>query len=293
MMRPYLEKLPLQPEASWSMLNRRLDHAIPFQWHHHPEFELTLTLNSRGQRFIGDHLGTYDDADLVLVGPNLPHSWSSSEKVHPALPHIALVLWFEQRWAEQLTEGFVEFSGIGSLLSRAGAGLQFSAAAAQAVRSDFEALFERAPTERLLGLLDILNRLSRDGGSLPLASMWAHPDGQRENRERIDRVLTHIHINYAGGVTLEQLADAAALSVSGLHRLFRRHTQSTISDYLMRLRIGDACARLSSTSHPIQHIAAAVGYNSLANFNRQFKRLRAMSPRQYRSRFSAADSPYR
>ena len=285
MMRPYLEKLPIIPEASWSMLNRRLDDAIPFQWHHHPEFELTLTLNSRGQRFIGDHVGSYDNADLVLVGPNLPHTWSSSEKIDPSLPHVALVLWFGQQWAERLSEGFVEFAGVNALLARARAGLQFSPGTAQAVRADFEALFERAPADRLLGLLDILNRVARDKAALPLASMPAQQDGQPENRERIDRVLTHIHIHYAEGVRLEELADIAALSVSGLHRLFRKHTQAAVSDYLMRLRIGEACARLSGTHQPVQHIAAAVGYNSFANFNRQFRRLRAMTPRQYRSKF--------
>jgi len=285
MKRPYLEKLPMQPDASWSMLNRRLEDAIPFLWHHHPEFELTLTLNSRGQRFIGDHVGEYGDGDLVLVGPNLPHTWSSREKVDGGQPHVALVLWFGQDWAAQLTGNFIEFSGIASLLSRAGTGLQFSEGVAQAVRGDIEALFEQAPAERLLGLLDILNRLARDRHSAPLASTPVHQDGPRESRERIDRVLTHIHIHYAGDIKLEELADLAALSLSGLHRLFRKHTQTTVSDYLMRLRIGDACARLSSTDQPIQHIAGAVGYNSFANFNRQFRRLRDMTPREYRANF--------
>src|SRR5436305_3904972 len=101
MMRPFLETLPVRQGASWSMLNRRLDAAIPFQWHHHPEFELTLTLNSRGQRFIGDNVGPYEDGDLVLVGPNLPHTWSSCEKLDPTRPHIALVLWFRPELAEQ------------------------------------------------------------------------------------------------------------------------------------------------------------------------------------------------
>lgn len=52
----------------------------------------------------------------------------------------------------------------------------------------------------------------------------------------------------------------AALGVSSAHRLFRRHTQSTVSDYLIGLRIAEACARLSGTSQPIQHIAAEVSY---------------------------------
>jgi AraC-like DNA-binding protein len=68
--------------------------------------------------------------------------------------------------------------------------------------------------------------------------------------------------------------------------MFRKHTQAGISDYLIGLRIGEACSRLSGTNQPIQHIAAEVGYASLANFNRQFRRLRGMSPREYRSSFS-------
>ncbi|MEO6012429.1 MAG: AraC family transcriptional regulator [Devosia sp.] len=284
-MRPYLEKLPIEPNASWSTLNRRLDGAIPFQWHHHPEFELTLTLNSRGQRFIGDHVGEYGEADLVLVGPNLPHTWSSSDKIDPAQPHRALVLWFRHEWADQLMGDLIEFQRVKALLARAHSGLQFSAPLGEQLQPQFEAIFTLPPAARLLSLLAILDRLADDDHAIPLASRTAPHSAPTESRERIDRILTHIHIHYAEGVSLDELADIAALSLSGLHRLFLKHTQTSISDYLTRLRIGDSCARLSGTDQPIQHIASAVGFNSLANFNRQFKRLRAMTPRQYRQRF--------
>ena len=91
-MKPLLEKVTPPDGASWAWLDRRLDDAIPFQWHHHPEFELTLTLNSVGQRFIGDHIGEYGDGDLVLIGPNLPHTWASRAKRDAALPHVARVM---------------------------------------------------------------------------------------------------------------------------------------------------------------------------------------------------------
>ena len=93
-MRPLFEKVTVPAGASWSLLDRRLDDGIPFQWHYHPEFELTLTLNSRGQRYIGDSIESYDDGDLVLLGPNLPHTWNSADKIDPRRPHHALVMWF-------------------------------------------------------------------------------------------------------------------------------------------------------------------------------------------------------
>lgn len=284
-MRPYLEVLPRSPEASWSMLNRRLDDCIPFQWHHHPEFELTLTLNSIGQRFIGDHSGDYGDGDLVLVGPNLPHSWVSRAKIKEEKPHIALVLWFNRDWLLQMTGGAVEFRSIEAMLRSGDNGLHFSEATSAVVRPAFETIFEKPPVERLLALLGILVRVAEDRHATPLASAPAQAPDLKESRERIDRVLTHMHLHYARAISLDELADIAALSVSGLHRMFRRHTGGTISDYLMRMRIGDACARLSSTGQAIHHISDAVGYASLANFNRQFRALKGMTPREYRAMF--------
>lgn len=284
-MRPYLEILPRVPDASWSMLNRRLDDAIPFQWHHHPEFELTLTLNSIGQRFIGDHTGGYEDGDLVLVGPNLPHTWVSRAKIDDPEPHVALVLWFHRDWLLRMTGGAVEFRPIEAMLERADRGLQFSKETAAAIRPEYEAIFAKPPVERLLSLLNVLARVADDRQAAPLASAPAQAPELKESRERIDRVLTHMHLHYARAIPLEELADIAALSVSGLHRMFRRHTGTAISDYLMRMRIGDACARLSSSNQPIHHISDAVGYHSIANFNRQFKSLKGMTPREYRRLF--------
>lgn len=118
---------------------------------------------------------------------------------------------------------------------------------------------------------------------LPLAR--AVPRMAGGSRTRLDRVLTHLHHNYSEPVSLPAPADVAALSLSGLHRMFVKHTQTSITGYLSGLRIGDACARLSSTDQPIRHIAEAVGFASLANFNRQFKAQLDMTPRACRDKF--------
>lgn len=285
-MKPFLEKVPTVPGMSWAMLSRRLDDAIPFQWHHHPEFELTLTLNSRGQRFVGDHIGSFGDGDLVLVGPNLPHTWSSADKIDERQPHVALVMWFTAEWAADLAGRFVELKPVAAMLQRAAGGLAFNATPAAAVRPAIESLFGEPEDQRLLSLIQVLSRLARDTRAAPLASAAFVPERTGTDRARIDRVLDHIHLNYASDVSLAALADTAALSASGLHRLFRRHTQMTISDYVQRLRIGEACALLSGSGKPIAYIADIVGYNTLANFNRQFRAMKGMTPREYRGQFS-------
>jgi AraC-like DNA-binding protein len=284
-MKPFLERVYRPPDASWSMLNRRLNDGIPFQWHHHPEYELTLTLNSRGLRFIGDDVGEYNDGDLVLLGPNLPHTWASREKLRPGQPHVALVLWFDHAWARRLTDGFVEFRKVETLLTRARRGWQFSARTSTGIRKKYSRLFEELPFDRLLGFLGVLNQLAQDTGGRPIASAAYRPEEQFGGRERIDRVLTHIHRHYMRDISLQELADVAALSASGLHRMFCKHGRTTVSAYITRIRIGDARARLANSDQAIARIAGEVGYRTLANFNRQFKELTRMTPREYRTHF--------
>jgi AraC-like DNA-binding protein len=284
-MKPLLEKVMPPEGASWAWLDRRLDDAIPFQWHHHPEFELTLTLNSRGQRFIGDHIGDYDDGDLVLVGPNLPHTWASRDKLDPAAPHMAKVMWFHPDWMAGLVGLLAELKPVADLLARGQRGLKFSDTASAALRVPVDALFARPPADRHTALLDILRRLADDTSAIPLASPGAAAPAHSADRTRIDRVLDLIHTRYMEPLSIDELAEVAALSPSGLHRMFVRHVRSPVSSYVTRLRIGEACALLSATERPIAHIASDVGYDSLANFNRQFKAAKHMTPRQYRRQF--------
>ena len=286
-MRPLFEKVAVPAGASWSFLNRRLEDAIPFQWHYHPEFELTLTLNSRGQRYIGDSIADYDDGDLVLIGPNLPHTWCSSERLQDGTPHIALVMWFTEEWAAHLTHKLAEMQPVAAMLGRAGRGIAFSEEAASSVRPLIESIPDRDLADRLLRLMEVLTQLARDedwswiAGPAADRRKVASPD-----QARITRVLDHIHAHYRERISIETVADVAALSISGFHRLFRRHTKLTVSNYVAELRIGQACALLVSTPRPVAHIADEVGYSNLANFNRQFRAFKGLTPREFRRRFA-------
>jgi len=285
-MRPLFEKVTVPPGASWALLDRRLDDGIPFQWHYHPEFELTLTLNSRGQRYIGDSIAPYGDGDLVLLGPNLPHTWNSAEKIDPRRPHHALVMWFTEAWSQGITTALAEMQGVAALLARAGRGVVFSSGISELARPIIESIPARSPADRLLRLMEVLALLATDPDAAPIASAAAdRRTVASPDQDRVDRVLDYIHVHYRERVAIEDLANVAALSVSGFHRLFRRHTRLTVSDYVTELRIGQACALLVSSERPIAHVADDVGYRSLANFNRQFRGLKGQTPRDFRRSF--------
>ncbi len=273
------EVVPRRTHLSWQRLDRRLENGIPFLWHHHPEIELTLTLNCRGQRFVGDGVSSFTDGDLALVGPNMPHSWVSDERLDPDQPFAAMVLWFDRDWLVDMGQSAPELGALLTLAERARRGLAFSPDHAARARPMIAQLFTQPPQDGFTILLELLRQLASDDNATPLASLTAVT---RDSNMRIDRILNHLHTNYTSDVRLEDLAAVAALSPSGLHRMFRKHMDSNISDYLINLRIGEACARLTASDTPIGIISHEVGYASQANFNRHFVRLRGMTPRAYR-----------
>ena len=122
-MRPWRETVVMPADRSWLLFDRQLP-AFPFNWHHHPEFELTLTLGSTGLRFVGDHVGRYGEGDLVLVGPHLPHAWQSGATLGGPL-HRALVCWFTADWIEALVAGSPELRPLRRLLETAQRGAVF------------------------------------------------------------------------------------------------------------------------------------------------------------------------
>jgi AraC-like DNA-binding protein len=245
-----------------------------------------LTLNSEGHRYIGDHVGSYRHGDLVLLGPNLPHTWASSRKLVEGEPHVALVIWFTSEWLSGLIEAMPELSGLENMASSAGRGIQFSAGAAEKAWPSILAMTDQSAPARLLGLLETLLLLSQD----TVATLLASPDRRQAvfaegDRPRIEKVLDHLHGHYQSRLTIAELADIAHLSESGLHRLFQRHTMMTISAYVAQLRIGRACQMLISTDRPVGLIAGDVGYDNISNFNRQFKFQKALTPREFRNAF--------
>jgi len=255
--------------------------AIPFEWHRHPEYELTLTLNSRGWRFVGDHIGAYDSQDLVLVPSDMPHTWASTSAIDTRRPHRALVIWFTGAWALRVAEVCPEFVDIGKLLKRAAPGLQFSARAGAQMESRLPQLLSDSPRERLQTVLELLTELAGVKGT-PLAThTTSRPSGSDESLQ-LTRVLDVLHRRFAEPIRIGDLCAAGNLSPRTLHRLFVRHLGENVSEYLGRLRIGRACMLIAETDRPIRVIAAEAGFPNLSNFNRRFLETRRMTPTDFR-----------
>lgn len=280
-MQPWFETVAIPPDRSWLLFDRQLPD-FPFNWHYHPEFELTLTVNSRGMRFVGDHVARYGDGDLVLLGPNLPHAWQSEALVAPAGVHRAIVCWFTRDWIEALAALVPELHLLRPLLAEASRGLEFGPATTARLKPRLLRLGTLSPVQQVLELQALLVEMSRASDARALSSGTIQTGEIARDRVRMERVLHWLHRHYDQPLRLAPLCDLAHLTPSQLQRIFRRSTRMSISQYVAQLRIGRACQLLAQTDHPMSFIADACGFSDAAHFARQFKAAKSVSPSRYR-----------
>jgi AraC-like DNA-binding protein len=279
-MKPMYEKVLPTENCSWRYWLYALDE-IPFNWHYHPEYEICLTLNSEGQRYIGDNIHSYRDLDLVLLGPKLPHTWHSQSLLEPG-QHLTYVAQLPTAWIESMAQ-MPELKPLGDLLQKSKRGVEFSLVTAQACRARFETMADAIPMQRLLWLLEILQLMCADESARPISSEGYTPASFPDSStEKIDKVIAYIHQHYTEDLSAETMAGLAHMSTNHFHRFFKQRTEQTFTEFVNQLRIGRACSLLLTTDMPVANISYRCGFNNLSNFNRRFMQLKNCTPREFK-----------
>ena len=87
-------------------------------------------------------------------------------------------------------------------------------------------------------------------------------------------------------LSLKQVAKAVNISANHLSEKFKEVTGVNFVEYIARIRFKNACELLGNANLRISEIAFAVGFQSLSQFNRVFKKLARKSPSRYRAALS-------
>jgi AraC-like DNA-binding protein len=287
-MRATIEKLTT-PQQSSFIYRKKTATRFDFNWHFHPEYELTLIVHSRGKRFVAGDISDYHDGDLVLIGPNLPHTWSSQPLDNRRARHRACVIQFRETFLGDTFFDRDEVSPIKRLLRRSVNGLSFSGRARQLAARRILGLDQLSGFHRLLELLEILDVLARSRRARIISDPGFVPALHRADHRRIDQVCTFINEHYTHPIKQPQVARVAGMSPSTFSSFFKKAVGRTFVDYLNELRVGHACRLLIDTDLSVVSVSHQSGFSNLSNFNRRFLRMKQMSPRAYRSQYRRSE----
>ena len=209
-MKAHLEKVSSSPLSFVAFEQNRFEFG--FHWHYHPEFELTLILNSSGQRLIGDGVADYHSGDLVLLGPNLSHSWhplSNAEEGHKS--QKAIVIQFRKEFLGEEFFQLEEMRVVTQLLQRSARGLAFGETeSGRRVAQVLPDLPTMAPARRLTTLLGVLVDLAEERNGQVLSTVESQKPGHAADQRKIDEIRQYLEENYADEIKFAEFFEGSS-----------------------------------------------------------------------------------
>src|SRR5882672_664601 len=129
--------------------------------------------------------------------------------------------------------------------------------------------------------------LEREGGQ---AQFIVHDLPPTPRGSAMEPLLRWMEDNAGRDLTLDDIATHAGMSTRTLNRRFREQASTTPLQRLRRARVRHAQYLLESTTHPVDRIAAQVGFGSPTAFRERFKRGVGTTPHAYRIAFRGQNS---
>ncbi|HET7314935.1 AraC family transcriptional regulator [Salinisphaera sp.] len=252
------------------------------KWNFHPEYELHLIRHSYGHYMVGDYAGRFGPGNLVLVGPNLPHCWYSDlANDDTVIEERDVVVQFRGEWLESLMRLCPELRRVETLLNDCERGVLFTGSGARRAGRRLEAMGGQDEVGRVSTLIELLGGLARNDHRL-LTTPGYNLRHAGVHSEQVDAILQHIHRHFNRHISMTAVARWQGMTPSTFSRFFKRATGDTFIAFVRRLRIDHACRLLLDPRYSVADVCFMAGYSNLSNFNRHFRRLTGMTPREYR-----------
>ncbi|MDH5935436.1 AraC family transcriptional regulator [Vibrio splendidus] len=280
-MKGYLEKVPQRVGMSWRY-KKIVENSKSYGWHRHEEYEIAIHRHFAGHSFIGHHQSDVFHNHMILVGPDLPHAIYSEESVDDQRVCETHVVWFRKDWIEPLIDSCRELEPLRALLEDSKKGLQFSPATAEKATELLDRVMEKPPHQQLLTLFSLFSVLLDDEEVVQLINPIFKACEGDEISDKLNKVEAFLMNHFIQDISINDLASHLYISESSVRRLFQKHYKESFSQRLKKIRLNVTCDLLINTSLPVSLILEKVGYDNQANFNRQFKSYKQVTPTQYR-----------
>ena len=250
--------------------------------HQHPEIQLTVIKESHGTLIAGDYVGAFHAGDVFVIGSNQPHVFRNDEKFFKKKSKaIAITIFFDETtlgekfWQLQETKSLEQFfrSSIG--------GFRITGKKKKALAEKIISITNANGIEKLIIFLEIIKELNTRKEMQPLSKPIIQRNIKTYDGNRLNKILEFTFKEFQRTITLNEVAALANLTPEAFCKYFKTRTRKTYVSFLNEIRINHAC-RLLTEERSVSDICYDSGFANLSNFNRIFKRIKKMSPAEWR-----------
>ena len=277
-------RLIQEPTSSFILYHEK----NPFtRWHYHPEYELVLIRKGRGRRMVGDHIDRFADNDLVLIGSNLPHEWLCDRKYfenNSGFLGEGIVIQFLRNF---LGDRFLEIPEnymLKKVLENSLRGIELGGESKHKIKHYMLKMLDQNPSDRFYSLFNIFQALTELENQAFLSSPASLEPVRLKGHEPMRKALDYILQNYQQRIEIKDLLQITNMSNTAFYAAFKTTYRMSFKSYLLKIRVGYACRLLTDGAMTISEIAYDCGFENISNFNRQFKKIKEITPSEFQER---------
>lgn len=245
------------------------------QLHQHEELQISLIKKGHGTLVVADTVHHYSPGDLLILGGQQPHVFSNQD----SQGWMHTVFYSPQSFGQTFID-LEEGHAVAAFYDGSKTGYKTH------TTPDITALFDHIAKARgihrlsyflqLLAVLDILKKR-------PLSSFVYHKKISDRDGKKMHHIFDYTLAHFNRPIYLEEIAEIATMTPNAFCKYFKKRTNKTYFQFLTELRVTNACKLLRN--HPemaIAEIALTSGFQTLSHFNRKFKGIKSVSPREFR-----------
>jgi len=247
-------------------------------------YELNLMTSGSGKRIVGNNISTFENNDLILIGPDLPHNRELNESGKNNPPEC-LILSISENLVNDNLIRIQELESIRHLFERAMSGIAFKGEGVKLIEQQMMRLEKLQGCDRFIALIKLLTSLTEFEEQEILSLTPELTLSNYKDLEQIKTVYDFVLRNIQDTILLDTVAGLLHMAPGSFCRFFKKRTGKSFMQYVKDIRISIASNMLSNTEKPIAQISLESGYNNLANFNFYFKSIMKMTPSEYRKNF--------
>lgn len=245
--------------------------------HVHPFYDITYLTSGECICFVNHNIYRLSKGDLIIIPPGEIHK-STFQGVSPVERYVLSFREEQLNWIYSLTgKNIVSKSLQTGVISIPGKRRDYIEALLNKLLFESEGQDILSPAFIQAGLLELLLFIIR----CKQYENNVYKEIDVDNR-LIQEIATYIYENYDKKITLDDMAVKFHISRSYLSKKFKQTTGFGFKEYLINVRIKNACRLLLETNHSITDIAFECGFNDSNYFGDAFRRIKGVSPNKYR-----------
>lgn len=291
-----IPKSPISKSKVYVIKEIHAPHFDP-TFHSHPEFQLNCVLEGEGSRFVGNNLTSFKAGDMVLIGPHLPHVWRNENKYFEKdseLSTTVIVIYFHNDFFGDALNWKDEMSQLNSLFQKSERGLEIYGHTKKTISRMMRELLVLDGMDGVIQLIKILNVLAKSNEYRFVTHNYQISSNTEAETTRMNKVYGYVMRHYKDTISAVEVAALVNMTRTSFSRYFKSRVNKSFSDFVKEIRIESACKLLKKGNMNIDQIGYECGFQTLSNFNKQFKTVMGKQPNQYRNEFlKVATDSYR